>query len=119
MPEFDASKAPEEKVSDREIKFYYAIIPEDLMDDMTIPAIAKYLYACLYRRCYGKKDPRDRFTEYSQQFFAEELGYKDARAVRPYLKILKEAGWISIKRRGINKTNKTSVHVTPRRHRKK
>lgn len=96
-------------------KYYYSIIPDELLSDETIPLKAKLLWGVEYRYCKNKKSQHPS-TTYSMDFFAEQMfdvntnGEKvptRRRSVQRWKAILIREGWQSERKR----PNKTWVTI--------
>ena len=96
-------------------KFYYSIIPDELLSDETIPLKAKLLWAVEYRYCKNKTSKHPS-TTCSMDFFAEQMfdvnsnGEKvptRKRSVQRWKALLIREGWQSERKR----PNKTWVTI--------
>lgn len=107
----DSQKQQEEEKP----RFYYSIIPDELLSDEAIPLKAKLLWGIEYRYCKNKKSQHPS-TTYSMDFFVGEMfdvnskGEKvqtSRRSVQRWKAILIAEGWQSERKR----PNKTWVTI--------
>lgn len=101
----------EEKQEDNDIAIItrrppYAKIPFDLIRDSSIIRPARFLYA-MYD---SFADNKLHFTFTGQERIAKALGLKSVVTVSRLTTILKEAGWITVIKRGLGKPNIIILH---------
>ena len=83
--------------------------PQALVRDSKYPAQAKALY-CLYHTYSAPKELSEKpDTFVSQKTLAQNMGWH-YNNVSHYEKVLEEAGWITVKRRGFNQSNLIILH---------
>lgn len=88
--------------------------PQALVRDPKIPAQAKALYSLYHTYCQTKELPDSPDTFVQQKTLAENMGWH-YNSVYHYQKVLEETGWITVKHRGLNKSNLIILHGRRRR----
>lgn len=88
--------------------------PNDLLEDSTISASARFLYIILLKYAWSKNEAYP-----GQKRLAKMMGVND-RTIRTYLAELQEKGLLSIQRQGLTKTNLYTLHkwISPSQKRK-
>ncbi len=93
---------------------HFAQIPQALIRDPNIPHAAIRLYG-IYHSYTENKDLRNRPNPFvSQERVARNMGIGRDR-VSYWTNFLKKEGWLTIRRRGLNKTNEIILHGRRRR----
>jgi len=94
----------------------YGKIPQALLRDRDVPAAARLLYGVLHTYSQPKKLESNPHTFVSQAHLAWDMGISIKHLIH-LLKVLTEAGWITIKRRGLNQSNIYYLHSRKRKKR--
>lgn len=106
--QIDVERTLQEKQAKVKKDFNFASVPLEMGDMPQVTGIAIKLYVVLYGFCpnWRAKSPT---AEVSQKMLADILKIPE-RQVRLALGNLKETGWVSIKRQGLNKPNQVILH---------
>lgn len=109
-----------EKVADESTIVFdgvlYGQVPQDLLRDPNIKLQAKAVYALLHSYSVPKALESKPQTFVSQKKIAANAGLSLNR-LREWIKKLEETGWLSIRRRGLNKSNNYTLHAQRKRRR--
>ncbi len=90
--------------------FYFAIIPERLLEDRNVSGNAVKLFGLLHCACWNKRNPV--VETLNQKVLAEKMGMS-VRSIGIFQKELEGKGWIRVIRNGSeNKPNKISLNLT-------
>lgn len=88
--------------------------PQALVRNPKIPAQAKALFSQYHTYSAPKELSDEPNTFVSQKTVAKDMGWH-VNSVYHYQKVLEEAGWITVKHRGLNKSNLIILHGRKRR----
>jgi biotin operon repressor len=89
----------------------FGAIPQDLLLDPTISPQAKALYGIFHVYCSMKKIGNGSFTFVSQARIAMENLGKSQQYVCTLTKELRDAGWMTVIRRGQGRSNVNILHA--------
>jgi hypothetical protein len=88
---------------------HFGQIPQELLRDPKIQPTAKALFGLLHTYSQHKNLAKKPTTFVSQDTLAQDMGLH-INAIGRLLKHLKEKGWLSVKRRGLTKSNVYILH---------
>lgn len=88
---------------------YYSQIPVDLLRDPQIKFQAAGVYGLLHSYGWPKDLSSKPKTFVSQKTLASSGMSTDQ--LRKWIKVLEAAGWLTIQRRGLNRSNKYTLHA--------
>jgi hypothetical protein len=95
-----------------ELQFYFAMVPQELLEDKEISGNAVKLFGLLHCQAWDKKNP---VTEtISQKWLARKMGVS-VKTIHGYEKELELKGWIKIQRRGLNLPDKIRLIFVKKR----
>jgi len=92
---------------------FFAKIPQDLIRDPSLRYSARLLFGVYHTYAKKKNLTKGALTYVSQSRVARDLGCS-IQSVSNWTKILKEKGWITVRRRGW-KSNYVYLHGKPKR----
>jgi len=87
-------------------------VPQALLRDPTIHPTAKALFGLLHTYSQHKSLSKQVTTFVSQETLGKCMGLHYTR-INKWLNYLKKRGWLSIKRRGLGKSNIYTLHSRP------
>lgn len=95
---------------------FYGQVPIDLLRDPTMKLQAKAVFALMHSYSQPKKLEANPKTYVSQARLAKDVGMSVDR-LRGWMKKLEDSGWLTTKRRGLNKSNNYILHARKKKKR--
>jgi hypothetical protein len=95
---------------------HFSQMPHELILNPRISIPARLLYGILHKFCRDKSLKKTPWTFVSQKTIGELMN-RHASSVCRYMKELERWGWITVKRRGLHRSNIVTLHARRKRRR--